>query len=81
MYLYDSSSIAIHLKTHSITKSKFREIPIENTTIIAYEINTLQLQILEALHIKNKLESIELILKIATSFEIPLVFLKIFYIS
>ena len=41
----DSSSIALHLKTHSILKSKFRKILFENTTIIAQEIP-------EALHMK-----------------------------
>ena len=67
MYLNDSISITLHLKTHSIPKSKFRKILVENTTIIAHLINKLRLQILEALHIKTKnLESIELILKIAT---------------
>ena len=34
MHLNDSSSIALHLKTHSIPKSKFRKILVENTTII-----------------------------------------------
>ena len=63
------SSIALHLKTHSIPKSKFQKILAENTTIIACEINKLQLQILEALHIKTKkLKSIKLILKIVTMF-------------
>ena len=54
MHLSDSSSIALHLKTHSIPKSKFQKILVENTTIMAYKINKLQLQILEALHIKAK---------------------------
>ena len=54
MHLDDSCSIALHLKTHSIPKSKFRKILIENTAIIAHEINKLRLQILEALHIKTK---------------------------
>ena len=54
MHLNDSTLIALHLKTHSIPKSKFRKILVENTTIIAYEIDKLQLQILEVLHIKNK---------------------------
>ena len=45
MHLDDSSSIALHLKTHSIPKSKFRKILIENTTIIAHEINKLLLYI------------------------------------
>ena len=55
MHLNDSSSIALHLKTHSIPKSKFRKILVENTTkLMAHEINKLWLQILEALHIKTK---------------------------
>ena len=67
MHLNDSSSIASHLNTHSIPKYKFRKILVEKTTIIAHEINKVRQQILEALH-KKKLESIELILKIATMF-------------
>ena len=70
MHLNDSSSIALHLKSHSVPKSKFRKILVENTTIIAHEIDKLRQQILEALHIKTpkNLKSIELILKIATMF-------------
>ena len=69
MHLNDSRSIDLHLKTHSIPKSKFRKILIENTIIIAHEISKLRLQVLEALHIKTKnLKSIELVLKIATTF-------------
>ena len=41
MHLNDSRSIALHLKTHSISKSKFRKILVENTTIIAHKINKL----------------------------------------
>ena len=41
MHLNDSSSIALHLKTHSIPKSKFGKILVENTTIIAHKINKL----------------------------------------
>ena len=70
IHLNHSSSLALDLKTHSIPKSKFWKILVENT-IIAHKINKLQLQILEALHIKTikkKRESIELILKIATMF-------------
>ena len=66
MHLNDPSSIALHLKTHSIPKSKIRKILIENTTIILLEINKLRLQILEALHIKTTsqpLKSTEIILK------------------
>ena len=72
MHRNDSSSIALYLKTHSIPKSKFPKILVENTTIIAHEINRLQLQILEALHVtpvkKKKNRKIEIILKIATMF-------------
>ena len=52
MHLNDSSSL--YLKTHSIPKSKFRKILVENITIILYEIDKLWLQILEAIHIKTK---------------------------
>ena len=47
-------SIAFHLKNHSIPKSKFRKILVENTPIIAHEIDKLRLQILGAQHIKTK---------------------------
>ena len=46
--------VALHLKTHSIPKSKFRKILVENNTIIEHEIDKLQQQILEALRIKTK---------------------------
>ena len=39
MRLNDASSLALHLKTHSIPKFKFRKILVENTTIIAHEID------------------------------------------
>ena len=42
MHLNDSSSIALLYKTHSIPKSKFWKILIENTTIIAHEIDKLR---------------------------------------
>ena len=59
MHLNDSSSIALHLKTYSILKSKFRKILVENTSIIAHEIDKLRLQIQEALHKKiNKINRI-----------------------
>ena len=65
MHLNDSRFIAFHLKNNSTPKSKFRKILVENTTIIAQEINKLRLQTLEALHIetKKKLKLIELIFK------------------
>ena len=58
MHLNDSSSIALNLKTYSFPKSKFRKILLENTTIIAHEMNKLRLQILEALQIKTKINRI-----------------------
>ena len=54
LHLYDSSSMALHLKSHSIPKSEFQKILVEYTTIIAHEINKLQLQVWEAIHIKTK---------------------------
>ena len=54
MHLNDSSSIGLHLKTHSIPKSKFRKILVENTTKLEHKIIKLRLQVLEALHIKTK---------------------------
>ena len=58
MHLNSSSSIILHLKTHSIAKSKYQKILVENTIIIAHEINKLRLEILEALHIKKKINRI-----------------------
>ena len=43
MHINDFSSIALDLKTHSITQSKFRKILAENTTIIAHGIVKLRL--------------------------------------
>ena len=54
MHLNDSNSIALHLKTHSIPKSKFRKVLVENTSIISHEIDKLRLHIVEAVHIKAK---------------------------
>ena len=54
MHLNDSGSIPLRLKTHSIPKSKSRQILVEKTTFTAKEINKLRLQILEALNIKAK---------------------------
>ena len=54
MHVNDYSSIVLHLKNHSIPKYKFQKILVENTTIIAHEIDKLRLKILEALHIKTK---------------------------
>ena len=58
MHLNDSISIPILLKNSSITKSKFRKILLENTTIIAHEIDKIRLQILETLHLKTKIPKI-----------------------
>ena len=38
MQFNNFSSIALHIKTHSIPKFKFRKTLFEDTTIIAYEI-------------------------------------------
>ena len=54
MHLNESSSIDVYLKNLSFPKSKFRKILVENFTIIAHEINKLQLQIREDPHIKTK---------------------------
>ena len=80
MHLNDSNTKALHLKIHSIPKSKFQKILVENTTKIAHKINKLWLQILEALHIetKNPLKSKESILKIATMFWNAFIYLFIF---
>ena len=60
---------------------KFRKILVENTTIIAHEIDKLWLQILEALHIKQKkLKLIESILKITMSWNAFSIFFLIFRI-
>ena len=48
MHRNDSSSIALHLQPHSIPKSEFWKILVENTSIIAHEIYKLRLQIIEA---------------------------------
>ena len=53
------SSISVHLRSHSLPKSKSHKILVENTTIIAYEINKPWLQILEALHIKAQKPKID----------------------
>ena len=85
IHLNETSFIALYLKTHSIPKSKFRKVLVENTSIIAHEINKLRLQIREALHIKTKkkkktkLKLIESVLKIATIFEMPLVCFYFFF--
>ena len=80
MHLNDSSSIALHFKNHSIPKSKFRKILVENTTIIAHEIDKLRLQILEALDIKKinriNFENSDNVLKCFSYFS---VFLIVFY--
>ena len=58
--------LVLHFKIHSIPKYKFRKILVESTTIIAHEIDSLRLLILDALH--KKIELIELTLKITTMF-------------
>ena len=63
-----SSSIAFHLKNHSVPKLKFRKIPVENTSIIAHEIDKVRQQIQVAQLLKQTKKLLELILKIATMF-------------
>ena len=54
MHLNDSRCITLHIKIHSIRKSKFRKLIRENTIIIALEINRPRLQMLLALYIKKQ---------------------------
>ena len=54
MHFNDSNSIALHLENHSIPKSKFRKLLVENATITVHEIDKLWLQILEAQYMKTK---------------------------
>ena len=58
MYLNDSSSIALHLKSHSLLKYKFRKILVENP-VIALKIIKPRQKIIEALHIKTKKNRID----------------------
>ena len=75
IHLNDSNSIAFHLMNHSIPRSKFRKILVENTTIIEHEIDKLWLQILEAQHIKTKKPKINRInFENSDCFEMLLVF-------
>ena len=53
MHLYDTSSIAQHLKKHSCPTTEIRKILTENTTILEHRNNKQKLQILEALYIRN----------------------------
>ena len=53
MRLNDSSSIGQHLKSHSLPTSKFRKNFVENTAMMAHEVNKIGLQIPEALQIKT----------------------------
>ena len=59
MHVNDSSSITLHLKIHSLLKSKFRKILDENPTTKGHKINKSWLQILEALHIITKKPKID----------------------
>ena len=54
MHLNESSSITFHLKNYSIPNSTFRKFLVENTSLIAHEIDKLWQQILGALQYKNK---------------------------
>ena len=53
MHLSDKSSIAQHLKKHSCPTTELRKILTENTTILEHQNNQQNLQILEAVHIRN----------------------------
>ena len=53
MHLSDTSSIAQHLKKHSCLTTEIRKILTDNTTILDHQNNQQNLQILEALHIRN----------------------------
>ena len=53
MHPKNCSSIALHLKNHSLPKSKFRRVLVENTAMMAHEINKPRLKILEAVQIKR----------------------------
>ena len=53
MHLFDTSSIAQHLKKHSCPTTQLRKILTDNTTILEHQNNKQKLQILEALHIRN----------------------------
>ena len=54
MHFSDTSSMAQHLKRHSCHTTKFRKILTKNTTILQQKNCKQKLQILEALHIRNK---------------------------
>ena len=54
MHLSDNTSIAQHLKKHTCQKTEFRKILTEDT-ILEQQNNKQKMQILKALHIRNKL--------------------------
>ena len=54
MHLSDTSSIAQHLKKHSCSTDELWKILTDNTIILEQQNSKQRLQILEALHIKNK---------------------------
>ena len=53
MHLFDTSSIAQHLKKHSCPTTELQKILTENTTILEQQNNKQKLEILKALHIRN----------------------------
>ena len=53
MHLSDTNSIAQHLKNHSCPTTQLRKILTDNTTILEHQNNKQNLQVLEALHIRN----------------------------
>ena len=54
MYLSDTSSIAQHLKKYSCPTTEYLKILTDNATILEQQSSKQTLQILEALHIRNK---------------------------
>ena len=58
MHLNDSSSIAVHLKSQSLSNPNFEKNLVEKTTVIAHEICKPWLKILEALHVRTKMSII-----------------------
>ena len=54
MHLSDTSSIAQNLHRHSCPTTELRKILTDNTTLLEHQNNKQKLQILEALHIRNR---------------------------
>ncbi len=61
MHFSDTSSIAQHLKKHSCPTTQLRKILNDNTTILEHQNNKQKLQILEALHIRTRQPTLDII--------------------